>query len=389
MTLDPVSQSSMPLLVRDSSTSASFTQQGSVDWVALSRGTLGFTVQGISRLSQAGIEALTVIATRGIFSQVRLGTLGQSRIEQAIKSVEVFPSMNKALWFGFGIKHIVRNLSETAEGLACVGICSCLTEEFSTSVSAQIMAQLFLLYKPPEDLTPALGQWTALIKACQGVVSTSEFGLALSKLSRLFLSDGTSNMLSCSKPEAIAKVLKGLFDVSIGSTKSIVIVGGPDCAWFAAVAHWLLELSVEILDSNGDVLYRPGFTTHVSAHTERDHFCFFILVLTILNLVRLGIERIYWALEKNTKDEYQANLPPIHKLLRSWLPVPLLEQALRLYSGRSVDQKSSTMVNACAVAAHGVCVYMNTLTEVTISPERAFSVKIAPGRIQWRNHTYD
>jgi hypothetical protein len=129
MTLDPVSESS---IVRNSSTSAGFAQQGSVDWVALGRGTLGFTVQGISRLSQAGIETLTVIATRGIFSQVRLGTLGQSRIEKAIKSVEAYPSMNKALWFGFGIKHIVRNLSETTEGLACVGICSCLTEEFST-----------------------------------------------------------------------------------------------------------------------------------------------------------------------------------------------------------------------------------------------------------------
>ncbi|KAF2819499.1 hypothetical protein CC86DRAFT_129926 [Ophiobolus disseminans] len=271
MASDP--DASMPLIVRDVRTTAGFSQQGSVDWIALSKGTLGFTVQGLSRLSQAGIEALTVCAARGMFLQVRLGAVGQSQIENAIKSVPVFLSMNAALWSGFGVKNVVRNLSETAEGLACIGICSCLTEEFSTWVSAQVIAELFQLYRPPDDLTPALGQWTALIKVCQGVVATTEFGLTLSQLTRLFLLDGSPSLCKSSKPAKIAKVLKGL-DVSIGSTNSIVIVGGADCAWFAAVAHWLLQLSVEVVDSEGNAIYRPGHSRRIPSGSPQVTLCY-------------------------------------------------------------------------------------------------------------------
>jgi hypothetical protein len=589
----------MPLIVRDVRTTAGFSQQGSVDWVALSRGTLGLTIQGISRLSQAGIEALTVLAARGIFLQVRLGAIGQGRIEKAVKSIQVFPSMNSALWFGFGVKHVVRNLSESAEGLACIGICSCLTEEFSASVSAQIIAELFRLYKPPDDLTPALGQWTALINACQGVVAVTEFGIILSSVAKIFLLDGTPNLVKASRPEAIAKVLQGLFEVSLGSKNTIVITGGADCAWFAAVAHWLLELSVQVVNGQGEVLYRPGYvkeasiesvqvticyertsinasaitkrsfvipsgdklihrgladtdidelsiishgrlqwsacltdtfgspmrsllsfsaantglalgaaarifehlafqgwhegfpggehfafavTSHPvnsgsygrgfllkarsllpelsqsskllnnlesmlekstrtairdfsesmssiiklcacrlcqqscdsagssdeleSDQSRRNSFCSFLLVMTICNLVRLssniempgdtlvyptrsGIERIYWELKKETEDEFGYDDPPMDRLFRSWLNEPVLTQALRLYSGRSVDRKTSTALNACAIAAHGLCVYTSTLTEISIDPERILPVKVVPGRIQWKNHTYD
>ena len=72
--------------------------------------------------------------------------------------------MNDALWFGFGIKHIVHTLSDSVEGLACIGICACLTEEFSSTVSARVLRELFLLYEPPADFTPALRQWATLVE---------------------------------------------------------------------------------------------------------------------------------------------------------------------------------------------------------------------------------
>lgn len=268
--------SAQPLIPRNlrANTGTAFPQQGSVDWVAAGCGSFSFTVEAISRLSKAGIEALTVYAARSIFLQVKLGPLGQLRIENALSNLRPFASMNSALWFGFGIKHIVRNLSESAEGLACIGICACLGEEYSTGISSRILQELFLLYKPPADLTPALHQWRSLMEACNGVVAATEFGLILSSLSQLCLRAGHSNIRECSKPDAIAKVLKGLFDISNGTLDKIYIVGGVDCAWLAAVTHWLLELSIQVQDESSNILYRPGTTNTLPTSEPQVVLCY-------------------------------------------------------------------------------------------------------------------
>jgi len=101
--------------------------------------------------------------------------------------------------------------------------------------------------------------------ACAGVVSSTEFGLIVSKLARLCLRNGSTNLRTCSKPKELAKVLKGLFDVSNGTITKIHIAGGADCAWLAAVALWLLELSVQVQDPTGEIIYRPGTTRTTDA----------------------------------------------------------------------------------------------------------------------------
>jgi len=232
-----------------------FPQQGQVDWAVLGKYTVEFTVDAISRLSKAGIEALTICAAKVIFNQVKLG---EQRVIDALENTKAFPSYGEALWLGFGIKHIVRSLSESQQGIACIGICSCMTEEFSTSTSAKILRELFELYDPPAELRPSLRQWYALIQACEGVVASTNFGLILSELARICLLDGHRNIRTSSAPKNIAKVLKGLFDVSKGAVEKIYISGGADCAWLAAVAHWLLGLRVVIQDQSGDPVYRPG-----------------------------------------------------------------------------------------------------------------------------------
>jgi hypothetical protein len=133
-----------------------------------------------------------------------------------------------------------------------------MTEEFSASTAAKILRELCALYDPPEELNPSLRQWRALVEACGGAVSRSNFGLILSELARMCLLDSHRNLRSSSAPENIAKVLKGLFDVSNSVIERLHISGGADCAWLAAVAHWLLGLRVTVEDQFGNVIYRPG-----------------------------------------------------------------------------------------------------------------------------------
>lgn len=259
---DRNSSQSSPLLSQDLTprTAAGFQQQGTVDWTAVAGGTVGFSVDVLSRLSKAGVEALTIYSAMAIFSNVKLGRLGESRLDQALRKIDAFPSVNKALWFGFGVKHVIRSMQESAEGLAFLGICACLTKEFSTVLSAKIIRELFLLYNPPAEPTPALRQWTALVEACEGLLAPTEFGLVLHGLTKLCLRDDLLNLHGCAPPRDIAVILKEVFDVSTGRLDRPFLAGGPDCAWIAAVGHWLLDLRVEIQDQDGHVLYRPGST---------------------------------------------------------------------------------------------------------------------------------
>lgn len=199
--------------------------------------TVGFSVDVLSRLSKADVEALAVYAARAIFSNVRLGELAEMRLYQALKKVDAFPSVSKVLWFGFGVKHIVRSMQESSEGLACLGICACLTEELSAIIAAKVMRELFLLYDPPAEITPSLRQWSSLVEASEGLLAATEFGLVLHGLTRLYLRDGLLSLRGCAPPRDIAVILKGVFDVSTGRTDRIFLTGRPDCAWVAAVAH--------------------------------------------------------------------------------------------------------------------------------------------------------
>ena len=233
-------------------------QQGSLDWVKLAGSSVNFTVDVLARMSAAGVEALTVCAAEAILSRLKLGRIGESRVQEAVLQLKAFSSMNNALWFGFGVKHVIKKLAESSEGLCCIAVCASLSEFYSTVDTARILRELFSQYNAPLNLTPALRQWTNLVEACEGALSATTFPVLIREITRLYLPDGSFGLKSRSEPAAIAKALNGLVQVSNGSLESVQFLGGADCGWIAAFAHWLLDLSVEIRDTTGETLYRPA-----------------------------------------------------------------------------------------------------------------------------------
>jgi hypothetical protein len=236
-------------------------QQGSLDWIRLAEISVDLTVDTMSRLSQAGVDALTLFAAQLVFSEFNLSEFGERRVQGAVDYLQCFPSYSSILWFGFGVRSIVRKLAESTAGLACIGIIACLSEGYSTVDAARISRALFADVtenRAPGHLTPPLNQWTRLVEACEGVLSTTNFGVTVHEIIRL---NGQSNPLEIrckSEPSAIAKALKAVAKVSNGSLEQVRIIGGMDCAWIAAVAHWLLDISVEARNASGDIIYRPG-----------------------------------------------------------------------------------------------------------------------------------
>lgn len=238
---------------------ANFAQQGSVDWVSLSNSTLSFSVEVLSRFSKAGVEMVTVAVGQAIFSAYNIPPEGQKRLSDAVSKLQAFSSYGKVLWFGFGIKHVVRSLCETEQGAACAAMCACLSVSYDTFYASKVLKELADACLTPTTLTPALSQWAALINVCAGAVTDSKFPVLVEGFSSLVGFPSNDRKIRPFQEPTTAKALAGalleLSKVSNGTTRSVTFEGGADCGWLAAVAQWLLGLSVEIFDASGGRLY--------------------------------------------------------------------------------------------------------------------------------------
>ncbi|KAH8745734.1 hypothetical protein BGZ57DRAFT_918328 [Hyaloscypha finlandica] len=251
-------------LVPSNGSSANFAQQGSVDWVALSGSTFTFSVEVLSRFAKAGVEMITVAMGQAIFSHFKLRPDGQQRFSDAIAKLKAFSSYGKALWFGFGVKHIVRILSETEQGTACAAMCACLSVSYDSLFSSRVLKALTDQQAAPDALTPSLSQWNALLNVCAGAVSNSKFSKQVEGMTRLLAFSATSQNIFLNEPtspDLLAQALLELGQVSRGDVRSVTLLGGADCGWLAAVSQWLLSLSVDITDELGCLMY-----SHRSPH---------------------------------------------------------------------------------------------------------------------------
>ncbi|KFY33840.1 hypothetical protein V494_07273 [Pseudogymnoascus sp. VKM F-4513 (FW-928)] len=245
-------------LVPSGDNSNAFAQQGTVDWTMLSRSTVNFTVEILARLSRAGVEPITAAMGQAIFTGFNLDPDGQKRFSDTISRLKAFSSYGEIMWFGFGVKHIVRTLSETEQGATCAAICACLSVSYDSYFCSKVLKSMADQQKAPNSLMPSLSQWAALINICSGVVSSSRFPHLVEGYSRLtqsYAGDSRHALQETTSADSLARALLELSKVSSGTVQSVTFIGGADCGWLAALAQWLLSLRVDIVAANGSVLY--------------------------------------------------------------------------------------------------------------------------------------
>ena len=223
-------------------------QQGSIEWTRLTSSVVNFSVEFLARMSNGGIEGLTIFAAETVLAKLKLGPSGEKKTLEAISKLKAFSSFHSALWFGFGVKHVIRQLAESSEGLNCIAVCSALLEFCSTEDSARILRVLLESYDAPKRLTPSLGQWKSLVEVYGGAFATTDFGNLIHSLVSIDLPDGRSDLRYRSEPAAIADALNKVIAVSNGSLERVQFLGGADCGWLAAFSIWLLDLPVEGID---------------------------------------------------------------------------------------------------------------------------------------------
>ena len=237
--------------------SLSFTQQGTVDWVGLGDKSFEASLNVLSRLSGANIDPFTFTVAQAISSQFQLSRDGKIRMKECLQALKCFASLEDVLWFGFGIKHVIRVLANTTHGVSTIAICGSLSEVLSTESAASILDELSEVYGAPSELRPSLSQWENLLCSCSGTLANTNFGLVAEHFMSLngdsFITSRAPFILNpriqprqAGMPKHVAVVLAAIGNLSHGQLSSIEIRGGSMCGLLAAFGYWFLGLDVEI-----------------------------------------------------------------------------------------------------------------------------------------------
>lgn len=228
--------------------SSNFSQQGSVDWVALSGGFLSISYGMLQRLSGSNLDPYTVSIGYVLGGQFRLSRSGKRNIQNALDNMKAFAGFQNVLWFGFGMKHPARKIAMVEQGVTLVALCAALSECFPYDTAAEILSDMVSL-QSNLDMTPAVIEWLAVINACAGILSTTVFPLRAEKLMGLGADDKLAD------PTDIAKVLNAIGKITKGELVSITIHGGKEARWIGALAEWLFDLTVTITNEKGEVVH--------------------------------------------------------------------------------------------------------------------------------------
>ena len=220
---------------------------------------MSHSVAILSRLSRAGIDAFTLQIGRALCSNFALEPKAQKQISEAIRNLRRYGSIGDVIWFGFGVKEVIRDLADTEEGLALVALCAGLSTAYDSFYIAQVLRELCTLCKAPGNLTPALHLWKALAEMCEGILMSSHFAKLASGIHRLMLGMLEQKVEECNEPttpSALAQAIRVVARVSNHELISTSFFGGLDCAWLAAFSESILSLDVGIFDRGGKLVYR-------------------------------------------------------------------------------------------------------------------------------------
>ena len=102
------------------------------------------------KILQGGYRSVYHPSRQDLMSQSSRGNLHlaphvQAAMEDSIKKLRKYGACKDLLWFGFGVKHVVTDLSETEEGLALVTLASSILTCVEFTFSATVLRELCLI----------------------------------------------------------------------------------------------------------------------------------------------------------------------------------------------------------------------------------------------------
>ncbi|KAJ9609954.1 hypothetical protein H2200_006284 [Cladophialophora chaetospira] len=203
----------------------------------------------LGRLAGAGIDTLTIAFGQALGSFIPLGIHGEKVLHDAMKRLASCSTFGDVVWFGVGVRHVLRDLVQTSQGAALVALCAALSEGYAPDVSAIVLYEISQSLGAPGELTPSFNQWSALLKVTGSVFKDSSLGERISQLIKLI---------------ELAQVILAVGKLLRKQSETIYVHGGPACSWLASWADYILGLRIEVISCAGDTI----FVNHATAVTR-------------------------------------------------------------------------------------------------------------------------
>ena len=238
--------------------SIKFPQSLQLDWASVGSAGLRFWVDALKQFSAISVHPLTIVVAEVLCRRFVIRADAQKRIQDALFSSTSSSYVEKLDWFGFRREPLKKLLAQRAHGQTCVALCACMSISYESFYVAEVLREFCKFRETPPDIIPSVHQWKALVHICAGSISNSKFPTLLEGLIRLVLPRSGVSFHQPTSAEALAKAIGALIDVSNDKLINVMIAGGPDCIWLAAILEWLLALDVEILLDSGSTVYRSS-----------------------------------------------------------------------------------------------------------------------------------
>ena len=235
---------------------SSFVQQGTVDWPSLAKVSVNASVSVLTRFSGCGVEIWTTAFAQIVLSTLRLSVSGELHLNEALAKLHSFGSYGNVMHFGFGIKHVVRILADSSEGMAVVAFCAAVAESHSLPFSTQVIQVYAKIYsaKAASNITSSYRQWEVLVRSCSEVLAQSSFGLVVEFFVRFHRSINRFET-RCGTPAQIASALQSLAKIFNGNMRSMTLIDESECGFVAVIAQWLLSLNVVVQNADENIVY--------------------------------------------------------------------------------------------------------------------------------------
>ena len=191
---------------------------------------------------------------------------GRQNVEKAVTSLSAVGTLGATLEFGFGVEDLVRSMAKSEHGTVVLTLCAALMECYSIDIATEVLLELARLTGVGGEWMPSSLEWKAMLKACSGVLATTDFPIRAEVLMHLRdqeqrlgafgrLEALPKDVRTASSPNAIAEALLGMAAISRREMEAMTLVGGSDTGWLAAVAEWFLDFKVLISLDTGETLY--------------------------------------------------------------------------------------------------------------------------------------
>ncbi|KAJ9610765.1 hypothetical protein H2200_005542 [Cladophialophora chaetospira] len=220
------------------------------DWSSLLKASHSFTTEQLQHFNAAGVDPYLVQFAQVLGSHFTIPQQGLRNLANAFSSLPQAEFYGQRMGIGFSDRHIAKVLAESDGGFAFLSIIGCLGEYVSEDLVVAVILKLVRVLASaglPEGFEPSDFQWKRLVHLCHGVLATSPFGPLITKDVK-----GTE---ATDEHVGSSQIVKALLDMNTAASRKSTNVSldhaGADALFFAAVAEYLFDLEVVVLDADG------------------------------------------------------------------------------------------------------------------------------------------